>query len=379
MHEGHALAAPAIRDWLSQASSKLQEEEASVPPTPLIELKLGMATPVIIKDETAHPTQSLKHRVARSLFQFGLCNGLIGPNTHIVEASSGSAAISEAYFARALGLEFTALVPASTARAKIEAIIDLGGNVEFVPAGQDLADAAASFAEPPDRLFLDQFLNAERASCWRGSGNIASELLAQLESQGRKPPAWIVVGAGTGGTSSSIARHLRLRGVWGRTRLCVVDPLGSIFFRQFSDPDCAPGGTNSDFIEGIGRKRPSPSFIPSLVDRMIEVPDEASIGAAHWLKERQALGFGPSTGTNLIGALALAQSPASAEDGIVLLGCDPAHRYETTIFNSDWLGKKAIDPDPWVLRCEALASGRKSGFDGVRITRHFRGPPENFG
>jgi cysteine synthase A len=378
MHEVHALTAPAIRDWLSQASNKLSEEEASVPPTPLIDLALGTSTPIIIKDETAHPTQSLKHRVARSLFQFGLCNGLIGPGTHIVEASSGSAAISEAYFAKALGLQFTAIVPASTAKGKIEAIIDLGGNVEYVPAGQDLAEAAAIFAGKPDRLFLDQFLNAERASCWRGASNIASELLAQLEGQGREPPAWIVVGAGTGGTSSSIARHLRLRGLWGRTRLCVVDPQGSLFFRQFSDPDCAPGGSNSDFIEGIGRKSPSPSFIPSLIDRMIEVPDEASIGAAHWLKDSRALGFGPSTGTNLIGALALAQRPRSTDGDIVMLGCDPAHRYDTTIFKPAWLAGKAIDPAPWAARCEALASGGKSGFDGVRITRHFRGQPENF-
>ena len=62
-----------------------------------------------------HPTGSLKHRLARSLFLYGLCNGWIGPeSTTIVEASSGSTAVSEAYFARLLGLPFVAVMPAST-------------------------------------------------------------------------------------------------------------------------------------------------------------------------------------------------------------------------------------------------------------------------
>ena len=187
-----------VRDWVAEAISKLREDECSIPPTPLIELDVEIPGSILIKDESVHPTKSLKHRVARSLMQFGLCNGLIGPGTHIVEASSGSAAISEAYFAKLLGLEFTAIVPASTAKAKIDAILELGGNVETVQPGQDLVSAAGRFAERADRLFLDQFLNAERASCWRGSTNIAAELLAQFEAQGRAPPDWIVVGSGTG-------------------------------------------------------------------------------------------------------------------------------------------------------------------------------------
>jgi cysteine synthase A len=160
----------------------------------------------------------------------------------------------------------------------------------------------------------------------------------------------------------------------------VVDPQGSIFFRLFSDPHCAPGGTNSDFIEGIGRKRPSPSFLPLLVDRMIEVPDEASIGVAHWLKQSRGLNFGPSTGTNLVGAFALASRGHSdfANSGIVMLGCDPGRRYDATIFDAGWLAAKGIDPKPWISRSEALASGKRTGFDGIRMTRSFCGQPEKF-
>ena len=75
-----------------------------------------------LKDESTHPTGSLKHRLARSLFLYGLCNGDISKGTSVVEASSGSTAISEAYFARLLGLPFIAVVPETTAQEKIAEI-----------------------------------------------------------------------------------------------------------------------------------------------------------------------------------------------------------------------------------------------------------------
>ena len=80
-----------------------------------------------LKDESTHPTGSLKHRLARSLFLYALCNGQIHEGTTIIEASSGSTAISEAYFARLLELPFVAVMPRSTSREKIALIEREGG------------------------------------------------------------------------------------------------------------------------------------------------------------------------------------------------------------------------------------------------------------
>jgi len=77
-----------------------------------------------LKDESVHPTGSLKHRLARSLVLYGLCNNWINEDTTLVEASSGSTAVSKAYFARLLHLPFVAVMPASTVREKIE-LMDL--------------------------------------------------------------------------------------------------------------------------------------------------------------------------------------------------------------------------------------------------------------
>lgn len=84
------------------------------------------------KDESSHPTGSLKHRLARSLFLYGLCNGWINKDTTLVEASSGSTAISEAYFARLLGLPFIAVMPQATSPEKITQIEFYGGKCHLI-------------------------------------------------------------------------------------------------------------------------------------------------------------------------------------------------------------------------------------------------------
>ena len=166
-----------------------------------------------LKDESVHPTGSLKHRLARSLFLYGLCNGWITERTTIVEASSGSTAVSEAYFARFLGLPFVAVMPASTSPEKI-ALIEAQGGV--VPPGRrpdDVVDEAQRLAAERGGHFLDQFTYAERATDWRGNNNIAESIFSQMALERHPVPAWIVVGAGTGGTSATIGRYARFGAV----------------------------------------------------------------------------------------------------------------------------------------------------------------------
>src|SRR6185312_3220092 len=128
---------------------------------------------IYLKDESTHPTGSLKHRLARSLFMYGICNGRIGEGTTLVEASSGSTAVSEAYFAKLLDLPFIAVVPKQTSRQKIEAIERFGGRCHFVGAADEVYETAAGLAHEAGGYYLDQFTYAERATDWRGNNNIA--------------------------------------------------------------------------------------------------------------------------------------------------------------------------------------------------------------
>src|SRR3546814_2560629 len=101
-------------------------------------LVTGVQTCALPIYEASHPTGSLKHRLARSLFLYALCNGRLQAGQAVVDASSGSTAISEAWFARLLGLPFVAVMPACTAPPKIEAVRALGRSEEHTSELQSL-------------------------------------------------------------------------------------------------------------------------------------------------------------------------------------------------------------------------------------------------
>ena len=341
-----AQPSPIPRDWVDWAVARLRADARRSADTHLLQLPIAAdpGVEVYLKDESTHPTGSLKHRLARSLFLYAICNGDVGPTSTIVEASSGSTAISEAFFARLLGLPFIAVMARSTSPGKIALIERAGGSCRLVDSAGEVYETARALAESLDGYYLDQFTNAERATDWRGNNNIAESIFEQLEAEPHPVPAWVVVGAGTGGTSATIGRYLRYRGL--PTRLAVVDPDGSAFLPAFARADYTGVGSR---IEGIGRPRVEPSFQRNVVDRMIGVPDAASVAAMRFLDERLGIRAGPSTGTNVYGALYLAcEMHAAGESGsVVSLMCDRADRYDTTFCDPAWVAAQQLDIAPY--------------------------------
>src|SRR5262245_7227304 len=224
-------AATIDRDWTALAVHRLEADARRSADTHLVKLPLAGPVNLYLKDESTHPTGSLKHRLARSLFLYALCNGWIGPTTTVVEASSGSTAVSEAYFARLIGVPFVAVMARATSPAKIALIERGGGRCHLIDDPAAVSWVAAGPAAELDGHFLDQFTYAERATDWRGNNNIAESTLAQLALERHSVPSWIVVGAGTGGTAATFGRYLRLVGA--STRMCVVDPEGSAFLPSY--------------------------------------------------------------------------------------------------------------------------------------------------
>lgn len=263
--------------WVKHAISEINADYQRSADTHLIRLPLP-AFPGIhlyLKDESTHPTGSLKHRLARSLFLYGLCNGWIKEGTPIIESSSGSTAVSEAYFARLLGLPFIAVMPSCTARRKIEQIEFYGGRCHFVQSAGEIYAASETLARELNGHYMDQFTFAERATDWRGNNNIADSIFRQMSHEPHPQPSWIVMSAGTGGTSATIGRYIRSQGY--ETQLMVVDPQNSVFLDYWQTRDASLRSPVGSKIEGIGRPRVEPSFIPDVVDEMLRVPDAASV------------------------------------------------------------------------------------------------------
>ncbi|MEA5456069.1 pyridoxal-phosphate dependent enzyme [Sinomonas sp. JGH33] len=325
-----------------------------------IPLPAAWGIDVYLKDESTHRTGSLKHRLARSLFLFGLVNGWIREGTTVVEASSGSTAVSEAYFARLIGVPFVAVMTRGTSREKIALIESYGGRCHFVDTAGEVYGEAARLAEACGGHYLDQFTYAERATDWRGNNNIAETIFAQLEVERHPVPRWIVVGAGTGGTSTTIGRYVRYRQF--ATRLAVVDPENSAFYPSWASGQAVDGGASR--IEGIGRPRVEPSFNPAIVDRMMRVPDGGSVAAMRDLKARFGFDAGPSTGTNLWGVWQLvAEMLAAGESGsIVTLMCDGGARYANSYADDAWLAENRLDPTEHTATLdEFFGTGRWAG------------------
>ncbi|MDC7698690.1 PLP-dependent cysteine synthase family protein [Vogesella indigofera] len=341
-----------MSSWVAQAVQKIEADFNRSSDTHLIPLPLPGLPDIQLyfKDESTHPTGSLKHRLARSLFLYGLCNGWIKAGTSIIEASSGSTAVSEAYFARLLGLPFIAVMPRSTSAEKIRAIEFYGGRCHLVDDPATIYDVSRQLAKQLDGHYMDQFTYAERATDWRGNNNIADTIFRQMALEPHPVPEWIVCGAGTGGTSATFGRYVRYQRL--ATRVCVVDPENSVFYDSYysgqRDQQCS-GGSG---VEGIGRPRVEPSFIPGVVDHMIRVQNVASYAAVHFLEEVLGRKCGGSTGTNFYGVCQLAaEMQRNGQSGsIVTLLCDDGNRYLNSYFDPAWLAQNGYDIAPWLTR-----------------------------
>lgn len=342
------------RAWLNWAMKRIEADYTRSADTHLIPVNMPALADIALyfKDESSHPTGSLKHRLARSLFLYALSNGWIGEGMTIVEASSGSTAVSEAYFARMLRLPFVAVMPRRTAPEKIAAIEFQGGRCHLVDRPGEVYGAAQALADELGGHYMDQFTYAERATDWRGNNNIAESIFAQMQREPCPIPRWIVCGAGTGGTSATIGRFVRFNR--HDTRICVPDPEASVFHRHWADPSVTISDDAPSCIEGIGRPRVEPSFVPSVVDRMIAVPDVASIAAARVLSRRLGRLCGGSTGTNLWACAQIADEMAQAGEcgSIVSILCDHGDRYRSSYFDDAWLAGQGLDTAPWEARLE---------------------------
>lgn len=351
------------RRWCAEAVAKVRAEGNRSSDTHLLSVPLPEEWDVdlYLKDESTHPTGSLKHRLARSLFLHALCNGWVRRGRPVIEASSGSTAVSEAYFARLIGVPFIAVMAQGTSRDKIRLIELHGGRCHFVERPDQVYDVAAGLARETGGHYMNQFAFAERATDWRGNNNIAESLFAQMSQERYPDPAWIVATAGTGGTSATIARYVRYTG--RQTGVCVADPENSAFLPAWREQDPSVTTPLGSRIEGIGRQRVEPSFMGSAIDRMIRVPDAAAVAAIRHLDTLIGRKAGASTGTGLWAAFRIISDMVRAGErgSVIALLCDPGDRYLDKYYSDEWLAGEGLDIAPYLERLEGFMGSGELG------------------
>lgn len=351
------MQAAELRRWSGEAIRIIEADFQRSADTHLIPLALPgfPGIDLYFKDESSHPTGSLKHRLARSLFLYALCNGRLRPGAPVIEASSGSTAISEAYFARLLGLPFLAVVPAATSQEKIAQIAFYGGRSHLVDDPTQIYAESERLARETGGHFMDQFTYAERATDWRANNNIAESIFQQMARERHPEPAWLISSPGTGGTLATLGRYVRYRR--HATRVLCADAERSVFFDHYRSGDPTLRLDCGSRIEGIGRPRVEASFLPSVIDAVCKVPDALSLAAMHYLARRLGRRVGGSSGTNLLGALLAARSMATAGQAgsLVAILCDGGERYATSYYDETWLRAQGFDLAPLIEQVAACA------------------------
>jgi cysteine synthase len=346
------LMASRQRRWEAAAIARIEADFNRSADTHLIPMPLPgfPGIDVYLKDESSHPTGSLKHRLARSLFLYALANGWLREGRPVVEASSGSTAVSEAYFARLLGVPFVAVMPVSTSPEKIAAIEFQGGRCHLVERADELHTVSQRLARETGGHFMDQFAYAEKATDWRANNNIAESIFRQMAREPHPVPAWIVCSPGTGGTAATLGRYVRYR--QHPTRVLCADPEVSVFFDYYRSavkgcPNAALTLELGSRIEGIGRPQVEPSFIAGCVDAMVKVPDSLSLAAMRHVSATLGRRVGGSTGTNFVGVLHAARRmrQEGRQGAIVSILCDSGERYAHSYYDPAWYTRNGIDTE----------------------------------
>jgi cysteine synthase A len=303
------------REWAAAGIARVRRDVVTTP-LRTVPMPADWGIGLHLKDESAQPTGSVKHRLLAAAYAHALAAGQLSEGATVVQATAGPAAVAGAHFARLLGLDFVAVVPGPTRPQRIAAIEAAGGHAHPYDPPAAIYDEARRLAGEIGGFYLDHFAVAAQVIDWR-DGNIAAEIFHQT----RQEPRWIVTGAGTGATSATIGRFLRHHG--HETRLAVADPENSAYFAGWAAeaPDYATGMPSR--IEGIGRPRMEPGFLPSVVDLVMPVPDAASAGALVQFRELTGITAGGSTGTCLWAAwrlIAKMRAEGRRGDVVVIMG-----------------------------------------------------------
>ncbi|MFJ6615166.1 pyridoxal-phosphate dependent enzyme [Streptomyces sp. NPDC091289] len=181
--------------WAAEAIRRVEAPGRKAAPTPLRRLPLPAMrdVEVYLKDESAHPTGSMKYRLVRAMFREAIANGAIEAGTPVIAATSGAVAVAGAHFASLLGLDFIAVVPARTPGEALARIEGEGGRwqtAEQPPAA--LQEEARALAERLGGHFLDHFTDAERATAvWGAPLSVAARTVRSCRrslTYGGTPP-----------------------------------------------------------------------------------------------------------------------------------------------------------------------------------------------
>ncbi|MGI6038112.1 MAG: cysteine synthase A [Limnochordia bacterium] len=286
--------------------------------TPLLRLNNladGLPAVPMAKLEMFNPGGSVKDRIALSMIKGAMEEGLLKPGDTIVEPTSGNTGIGLAAIGTALGFKVILTMPETMSMERRQLLQALGAEIQLTPGAEGMRGAinrAEELAKTDGHVFIpQQFRNKHNPAVHRRT--TAEEI---WEDTGGKVDIFIA-GVGTGGTLTGVGEILRERNP--QVEIIAVEPTAS--------PVLSGGQPGAHKIQGIGA-----GFVPeilntALIDRVIQVEDEAAYATSRLIAKREGLIVGISSGAAAWAALELAKDPANAGKEIVVIFPDTGERY----------------------------------------------------
>ncbi len=310
--------------------------------TPLIRLNSfseETGCEILGKAEFMNPGGSVKDRAALFIIEDAEQRGLLKPGGTVVEGTAGNTGIGLAHICNAKGYKCLIIIPETQSQEKIDLLRTLGAEVRTVPAvpykdPNNYVRLSGSIAATMDNaIWANQFDNlANRLAHY---GTTGPEIWDQTAG---KVDAWVAA-TGTGGTYAGVALFLKEKKP--DIRCVVADPMGSGLYSYVKTGEIKLEGNS--VTEGIGSSRITSNMAGAPTDDAIQVPDPEAIRVVYQLLHQDGLFVGGSVGINVGAALALAKQLGPGHTIVTVL-CDGGSRYQSKLFNRDWLASKGLYP-----------------------------------
>ncbi|MGO4715422.1 cysteine synthase A [Bradyrhizobium sp. 2TAF24] len=326
--------------------------------TPLIKLKhASEATGCTIlgKAEFMNPGQSVKDRAALYIIQDAVRSGQLKPGGVIVEGTAGNTGIGLALVANALGFRTVIVIPETQSQEKKDMLRLCGAELVEVP--------AVPYANPNNYVKLSGRLAGQLAktepngAVWANQFDNVANRQAHIETTAAE--IWqqtggkvdgFVASVGSGGTLAGVSIGLKAKNK--DIRIALADPLGSALFSYYTSGTLKAEG--SSITEGIGQGRVTANLDGAVVDAAYQIPDTEAVPLIFDLLLHEGLCLGGSTGVNVAGAIRLAKELGPGHTIVTVL-CDYGTRYQSKLFNPEFMRAKSLPVPEWLERRSTLS------------------------
>ncbi len=310
--------------------------------TPLIRLNSfseETGCEILGKAEFLNPGGSVKDRAALYIVEDAERRGVLKPGGTVVEGTAGNTGIGLAHICNAKGYKCLIIIPDTQSQEKIDLLRTLGAEVRTVPAvpykdpNNYVRLSGSVAAEMENAVWANQFDNlANRQAHYETTGK---EIWQQTEG---KIDAWVSA-TGTGGTYAGVALLLKEKNP--NVKCVLADPMGSGLYSYAKTGEIYVEG--SSITEGIGNSRVTANLAGVPIDDALQIDDSEALRVVYQLMREDGLFMGGSVGINVGAAIALAKQMGKGHTIVTIL-CDGGARYQSRLFNPEWLKSKGLEP-----------------------------------